>query len=130
VYIEGILGQHGLLPMVQEVHTNPAAWDREGALRVAPLHTLPHGCRRRCPANLCKGKVGAAAAAALACGRDRRSRALGQGAACVPSGPRFQGIAPAGYGARWAWLRVSHSLVPREYRFVAHELPAGAAGTA
>ena len=38
-----------------EVITNPAEF-RDGALRVAPRHTLPHGCAL-CPANLCKGQA-------------------------------------------------------------------------
>ncbi|PRW32627.1 inorganic pyrophosphatase 3 [Chlorella sorokiniana] len=55
VYIETILTHHGLSPAVLEVHSNPAEW-RGGALRVAPYHTAPHGCRH-CPSNLCKGQV-------------------------------------------------------------------------
>ena len=55
VYIETILEHHGLGPAVGEVHSNPAEW-RGGALRVAPYHAAPHGCRH-CPSNLCKGQV-------------------------------------------------------------------------
>ncbi|KAI7843559.1 hypothetical protein COHA_002801 [Chlorella ohadii] len=55
VYIDTILTHHGLAPAVLEVHSNPAEW-RGGALRVAPYHTAPHGCRH-CPSNLCKGQV-------------------------------------------------------------------------
>ncbi len=57
VYIDTILSYRGLRHLVREVHTNPAAWDASGALRVQPYHASPHGCSHRCPANLCKGKV-------------------------------------------------------------------------
>ena len=60
MYIDTILAHHGLAPAVLEVHSNQAEW-RGGALRVAPYHTAPHGCRH-CPSNLCKGQVGGAAA--------------------------------------------------------------------
>lgn len=40
-----------------QVHTNPAEW-RDGALRVGPYHTQPHGCRH-CPSNMCKGQASA-----------------------------------------------------------------------
>ncbi|KAL4421430.1 hypothetical protein ABPG75_010721 [Micractinium tetrahymenae] len=55
VYIDTILEHHGLQQHVLAVHTNPAEW-RDGALRVGPYHTQPHGCRH-CPSNLCKGQV-------------------------------------------------------------------------
>ena len=45
------------------MHTNPAAFDEAGRLRIAPHHDAgapPHGCAR-CPPNMCKGAILAAA---------------------------------------------------------------------
>ncbi|KAK9814809.1 hypothetical protein WJX72_011889 [[Myrmecia] bisecta] len=56
VFIHEILSAHQLTECFREVHTNPAVFNGEGALRVQPYHGEPPGCKH-CPPNLCKGQV-------------------------------------------------------------------------
>eukprot|EP00951_Prasinocladus_malaysianus_P001126 scaffold7886_cov46-Prasinocladus_malaysianus.AAC.1 len=56
VYISEILASNGMGNVFDGVHTNPAAFDSTGALRVSPYSTHDHGCHL-CPKNLCKGLI-------------------------------------------------------------------------
>eukprot|EP00192_Tetraselmis_astigmatica_P003276 CAMPEP_0117666050 /NCGR_PEP_ID=MMETSP0804-20121206/10154_1 /TAXON_ID=1074897 /ORGANISM="Tetraselmis astigmatica, Strain CCMP880" /LENGTH=552 /DNA_ID=CAMNT_0005473539 /DNA_START=30 /DNA_END=1688 /DNA_ORIENTATION=- len=56
VFIAEILARHGLADAFSSIHTNPAEFDKAGALRVSPYHAAPPGCHL-CPDNLCKGAV-------------------------------------------------------------------------
>lgn len=53
-FIEYLLSNAGLKRVFSEIHTNPAYWNDFEQLCVAYYHN--HSCKR-CPANLCKGKV-------------------------------------------------------------------------
>jgi len=58
-FIPAWLAHAGLAPLVAAVHTNPAAFEASGRLRVQPYHARdvqPHGCAR-CPPNMCKGLI-------------------------------------------------------------------------
>ena len=58
-FISVWLAHVGLAPLVAAVHTNPAAFETSGRLRLEPHHARdapPHGCAR-CPPNMCKGKI-------------------------------------------------------------------------
>ena len=57
IYIAAFLAAHDVARCFAEVRTNPASVAPDGRVRVAPHHAAPHGCRGRCPTNLCKGRV-------------------------------------------------------------------------
>lgn len=57
IFIKAFLEKQGVQGLFQEVITNPAEFDAQGRLHIAPHHYgEPHGCPL-CPANLCKGAV-------------------------------------------------------------------------
>lgn len=57
IFIKHVLnGRRKGLHYFNEVVTNPAYFDEKGRLRIGPFHLKEHGCKR-CPTNMCKGKV-------------------------------------------------------------------------
>ena len=60
IFIDEILKANGLSEGIfDRVYTNPAAWTDEDGIAVEPyqISLSPHGCRRNCPANMCKSSI-------------------------------------------------------------------------